>query len=330
MHPPTARILIAAIALIALAWATPASPANIPDANSIGCPNAPSGWTLPTGSTGRYVISPNPTEATQIGGDLPVDNEVNLSCTYFNSDNRPLIVNTSYALPSDLNPWWDFDFGCTSVNHVPGYLPVTGFPWDTQHRVYFVLSSKSWSYAEFQDPYDVLSSHDVGPFETIANSLLSAAQPAAHNCQLAGGGQPAPVTPPWQFHFSMSATNNDVTLSGQARGSFLTGPSATSKTGVIGQLEVTDIQLTAKAKGSERTQKLTIRVGAPISFRAFYTDTLKAEISVVSSSYPACPKGSTGVITLSSNPSPAVVLDICNGLVPAGATEQTAVSITNL
>jgi len=324
MHPPTVKTLVAALAVVGL-WIIVPAFGDVPDANSISCPNAPSGWTLP--ANGRYVLSPNPLEATDGGGDRPIDNEVEVNCTYFNGAGEPVVVNTSYALPTDINPWSDFDFGCTSVNYVPGYLPITGFPWDTQHRVYFTLSSKSWSYAEFEDPYSVLANKDVGSFESITNDLLASAQPAAHNCQLAGGGNPTPVLFPWYFSFKFTGTNNNVSLSGGSRGSFVTAPSKTSPTGIISHLQASDIFVTATPKGAS-AQKLTIRVGDPLLFRAFYTETLKAEISVVSSNYAACPKGSTGTLVVSSDPAPAVELDICGDLLPAGANEQAATSIS--
>ncbi len=324
------RLLLTAMAVCGLAWGVSLASADVPNANSIACPNAPSGWTLPAGPGGRWVVSPNPSEASPDSGDLPVDNEVDLSCSYFNADGKPLVVNTAYALPSDINPWSDFDFGCTSVNHVPGYLPVTGFPWDTQHRVYFTLSSKSWSFAEFQDPYNLLTSDDVGPFEAITNTLLSSAQPAAHDCQLAGGGEPTAIDPPWLFSFKVTGTSNNVSISGGSRGSFLTAPSKTDPTGVISQLQATDIFVKATPKGAQKAQRITIRIGAALGFRAFYTKTLEAEISVISSSYAACPKGSTGTLVVTSDPAPAVVFNICGNLLPAGADEHAATSISNL
>jgi hypothetical protein len=322
------RSFVTVIAVGGLTWGVGSAFGDVPNANSIACPSAPSGWTLPVGQNARYVHSPDPTDATPNGGLDPGIDQVAVSCSYFNSAGRPLVITTAYALPSSFNPWSDFDFGCTSVNHVPGYLPVTGFPWDTQHRIYFVLSSKSWSYAEFQDPYTVLSSSDVRPFESITNALLASAQPAAHNCQLPGGGNPVTVQAPWTFSFKVSATIANGSISGGTKGSFVTAPSATGTTSVISDLHAANILLTTKTKGSQ-TRRITIRVGQPLSFRAFYTNTLMTAISVVRSNYPSCPTGSTGTMTVTSDPAPAVQLNICGDLVPQGAHEQTAATISN-
>jgi hypothetical protein len=325
LHPPPIKTFVAAIAAGGLIWVVAPALADVPNANSIACPNAPSGWTLPAGEAGRLVQSPDPSDATEHGLQLGSD-QVRLTCSYFKHGNR-MTATVSYALPLDFNPWWDFDFGCTSVNHAPGFLPPTGFPWDSQHRLFFVLSDKSWSYAEFEDPYNILSSGDVGPFESITSALLASAQPAAHNCQLPGDGGPVAAQAPWTFYFNVTATDNDVTVSGGSKGSFVTAPnSAGLSTGVISQLHASNIFLTATTKGTNKTKQITIHVGAPISFRAYYANTLKTAISVVDSNDPSCPPGSTGTMTVST--APAVTLDICGGTLLQGRQLATA-SISN-
>ncbi|HWB21842.1 MAG TPA: hypothetical protein VG652_03030 [Gaiellaceae bacterium] len=314
MQPPTVKICAAAIALSGLIWGAASASGATPNANIIACPSAPAGWTNPPGEGGRLVQSPDPSDASASGLDLGTD-IVRITCSYFKDDNR-MTVAVSYALPIDFNPWWDFDFGCTSVNHTPGFLPVTGFPWDSQHRLYFTIDSKSWSYAMFQDPYDLLSSGDVSPFEHVAQSLLANAQPAAHNCTLPGGGGPAITQSTWAFWFTFTATNNNVTTTGSSKGSFFTSPSSSGSTGVIGGLHANNIALTVTAKGS-KPQQVSIHVGAPISFRSFYSNTLKAAIAVLDSNDPSCPVGSTGTLTVSTPSS--VTLDICGGRLLQGS-----------
>jgi hypothetical protein len=310
MQPPMAKILVGVIAAAGLIWAAPALGVP-PNASGIQCPSAPSGWMNPPGEGGRLVQSPDPSDATQDGFE-PGTDQVRITCSYFKNDNR-MSVAVAYALPIDFNPWWDFDFGCTSVNHTPGYLPITGFPWDTQHRIYFTIDSTAWSYAMFEDPYDLLSQSDVSPFEKIAQNLLSSTQPAAHNCTLPGGGGPVAAQAPWTFFFGFTATNNGVTTTGSSRGSFFTAPTSNDETGIIGGLHASNISLTEATKGSTATQQVTIHVGAPISFRSYYLNTLKAAISVLRSSDPTCPTGSTGTLTVTSGPTPTVGLAICGG-----------------
>jgi hypothetical protein len=318
LQPPTVKICVAAILLGGLIWATPAL--GVPNANSIACPSAPSGWTNPPGEGGRLVQSPDPSDATANGLQLGTD-QVRVTCSYFKNGNR-MTVAVAYALPIDFNPWWDFDFGCTSVNHTPGFLPVAGFPWDTQHRLYFTIGSKSWSYAMFQDPYDVLSPGDVSPFEQVAQSLLSSAVPAAHDCTLPGGGGPAVTQSTWTFFFGFTDTDKDVTTTGSSKGSFFTSPSSSGATGIIGDLHASNIALTVATKGSKKSRQVTIHVGAPISFRSYYSNTLKAAISVLDSNDPSCPTGSTGTLTVSTAPS--VKLDICGGTLLQGTQVATA------
>jgi hypothetical protein len=165
----------------------------------------------------------------------------------------------------------------------------------------------------FEDPYDLLSQSDVSPFEKIAQNLLSSTQPAAHNCTLPGGGGPVAAQAPWTFFFGFTATNNGVTTTGSSRGSFFTAPTSNDETGIIGGLHASNISLTEATKGSTATQQVTIHVGAPISFRSYYLNTLKAAISVLRSSDPTCPTGSTGTLTVTSGPTPTVGLAICGG-----------------
>ena len=72
MQPPSVRKLFAAVLLGGLIWAAPALGAT-PDANSIACPVAPSGWTNPSGEAGRLVQSPDPSDATPTGLELGTD-----------------------------------------------------------------------------------------------------------------------------------------------------------------------------------------------------------------------------------------------------------------
>ena len=80
-----------------------------PDAASvITCPAEPSGWYIPPGSDGRYVLT------LLSGGDVnegPIadgGSQVNVDGTYWTHQGGRLTVSVRYALRSDLNPFADF------------------------------------------------------------------------------------------------------------------------------------------------------------------------------------------------------------------------------
>ena len=139
---------------------------------------------------------------------------------------------------------------------------------------------------------------------------------------LPGGGGPAVTQSTWAFFFDFSATNGDVTTTGSSKGSFFTAPSSAGSTGIIGGLQARNIAITVTTKGASRPQQLTIHVGAPISFTSYYANTLKAAISVLESNDPSCPIGSTGTLTVSTEPS--IRLDICKGTLLQGTQTTTA------
>src|SRR5438105_985383 len=122
-------VLVAAIAT--LAWGAAASAAEVPNANSIACPAAPSGWTLPK-DMGRWVVSPNQADAvpSRLNDNWdPGRDQVTVFCNYFTKTANTLLLQVSYALPGNINPFNDFDVGCVDNSPSPGGARV----WDTKN-----------------------------------------------------------------------------------------------------------------------------------------------------------------------------------------------------
>jgi hypothetical protein len=117
----------------------------------------------------------------------PGSDQVTVYCSYFaGAGRRHIIVDVEYALPSDLDPLYDFFVGCASQDFA-ARLPNGAYAWNVRDRLYRVPSSNSWSYATFYDLGHHLAARDVPAFERIARTLLRSAGPAAHPCTLSGG-----------------------------------------------------------------------------------------------------------------------------------------------
>jgi hypothetical protein len=232
---------------------------------------------------------------------------VNVDCTYWTHQGGRLTVSVRYALPSDFNPYADFYIGC-NTNTMGLDSPTGPFLWDSTHRTYRVLSSKSWSYATFYDAYAQLQGGEVGTFEGITRQLLKDAEPIAHGCTLNLG--PTAPTTLWTFGFDATVTNNGLTTTGGTSGSFITKPNDNGGVGELGSLKAQDIVL-KMTRGSQSAGSVTLRITQPVSFAYSYGAYFKALVQVKSSSFSPCAVGAMGTLTVSSSLSRAT-LQVCH------------------
>src|SRR6266699_2943621 len=107
----SAATLIVTGFLALAAAATSAADPYADAASVIRCPSGPSGWYVPDGNDGRYVLTPLTVFVPPEGStDTPVaygGHQVNVDCTYWTKDGGRLTVSVRYALPSDFNPFAD-------------------------------------------------------------------------------------------------------------------------------------------------------------------------------------------------------------------------------
>jgi YD repeat-containing protein len=301
-----------AISASCLALALPASSVADPYADAasvITCPAGPSGWYVPPGTDGRYVLTP----LTVSGGDVneaPMaygGSQVNVDCTYWTHQGGRLTVSVRYALPNDFNPFADFYIGCkTNTTGIGG--PTGPMPWDNQGRLYRVLSPSSWSYATFYDAYAQLQGNEVGAFEAITRTMLKSAEPIAHGCSLTLA--PTAPTTLWAFGFDANVKSGGLTTTGGTTGTFVTSPNQNGGVGTLGQLKANDFVIRV-AQGSRQVGAVTIRVTQPVSFKYSYGAVLRALVQVSSSTYAPCHVGATGTLIVSTNTSTAT-LQVCH------------------
>jgi hypothetical protein len=312
-----------AISASCLALASAATSAADPYADAasvITCPNGPSGWYVPPGSDGRYVLTPLTTSANTgaYGGT-----QVNVDCTYWTHQGGRLTVSVRYALPTDFNPYADFFIGCkTNTTGIGG--PTGPKPWDTTDRLYRVLSDSSWSYATFYDAYAQLQGNEVGTFEGIARSMLKDAEPIAHNCQLSL--QPTAPSTLWTFGFDANVTNNGLTTTGGTSGTFLTKPNETGGVGQLTRLKAAAIVL-KMTQGSKAVGSVTLKLTQAVSFSYTYGAAFRALVQVKSSTYAPCHVGATGTLIVTSSVG-KVTLQACHRALLQG-TGSTNGNITN-
>jgi hypothetical protein len=323
-------------AVLVLALAAGAAHASVDpyldQANAVvPCPTAPPGWTNPPASEGgRNVLTPlssltSPDGLTEYFA-APV---VEVDCYYRTASGKDLEVSVRYALPIDLNPWSDFDIGCTVTGH-PEAASTVSQPFDSRTGVYRKVGVKSWSLATFIDALHALTPANVPRFVTVANEMFKDAQPLAHNCSLPGNNGPVGVKSIWQFSFDVNVTSGGVTSSGSASGSFATTPSANgTSTGAITGLKASNFRLRVTAGG--RTQSLAIHVAAPLGFSHSYGSQLSTQIVVLASNLSGCRTGSTGtlLVTTPMLASPTVKLTVCGHsyLNGKGSVKATILSV---
>ena len=282
-------------------------------AESIACPSAPPGWSNPPESEGgRSVLTPltavaqtdDPTEFFA----API---VQVDCRYRTTGGKVLQVSVRYPLPIDINPWNDFYVGCTSTGR-PEPASTAARAWSDDGRVYRVVGAKTWSLATFVDNLRELGKNDVPRFEAVTDAMLKAAQPFAHNCQLAGNGGPVNLKSIWTFSFDVQTTSAGVTSSARSSGSFdTTATTSGSAVGTIDNLVAKNFRLEVKSQGS--TKLLAFHVAAAIEFRHGYGSFLRTHLVVIGSNDAGCRKGSTGtlLVSLQNLTPPRVVVQVC-------------------
>ena len=320
------------LSLLALSGGT-ASASQDPyrdQAEKIDCPAGPSGWVTPPESAGGRIILTPLTALVQTDDptmffSAPV---VQVDCVYRAQDGKDFDVTVRYALPIDINPWNDFYIGCTITGH-PQNVATGPHAWDGRGRIYRVVGAKTWSLATFIDDLGQLSANDVPRFEAIADELLKAAQPFAHDCTLAGGGGPVDIKSIWTWSFNAKTTAGGVTSTAGTTGSFVTtaSPSGTGA-GVISNLFADDFRLEVTGGGTPRW--LAIHVAGPIEFRHGYGSLLRAHLVVLGSNDARCGKGAAGTLLLSLQylTPPRVEVKLCGHTYLAGKGEVRALMKT--
>jgi hypothetical protein len=310
-----ARVIFGVLSVLVLTAGTASVSADPyrDQANSIACPSAPSGWVNPPESQGgRYVLTPLTGVAS---GDDPTEffaaPIVQIDCHYRTTDGKDVQLFVRYALPIDINPWNDFYVGCTATGR-PQPDSTAAKAWNDDERVYRVVGAQTWSLATFIDNLRALGKNDVPRFEAMTDAMLKAAQPFAHNCQLAGNGGPVTIKSIWTFSFDAHATNAGITSSAKDSGSFVTTASTSgSSVGTITNLVAKNFRLKVTSKG--KSEFLAIHVGAPIQFQHGYGSLLRAQVVVTASNDTACRKGSSGtlLVSLQSLTPPRVAVNVC-------------------
>jgi hypothetical protein len=316
----TSRVLgrTPAILLAALAVAAPLAPAASVDpfadaAANVVCPAAPAGWFNPGGDGGRFVLTP-----LTPGGDdgLYGGSDIEVDCGYFTNAGKHLTVVVRWALPQDVNPFADFDIGCT-LNDFAAGVPTGAYGWNTTDRVYRVVSDQRWSYATFYDYLGQLAPADVGGFESIARTMLHASEPDAHECGIANLGRPVALRSNWAFGFDVTATANGGRTHATGEGTFAIRADPEGGAGTLLDLRAQALAVTVTAKGA-RPRTVRLRVLAPRDFRSSYGATFHARVAVTGSTLPACRVGAAGTLTVSTA-TDDVRLDVCGRrLVDAG------------
>jgi hypothetical protein len=301
---------VLAILVLAAAVTLPAAGRS----SDVGCPAGPSGWTS----------SPQNPQLWGPQQSAGLDNET-VTCIYTNGKGLTLSVRAQFALPVDMNPFNDFNFGCGSAS----------VAWNDSSREYLLASTNRWSYVVFQDPESILSSGDVSAFESLSKTLLQSTDGVAHTCSLKTAK--TAVTNTWQFAFRLdlarkgfsasavvgSHTANQVEAQPVDDGSFET--KNTGKSSQILDVKAPLIPVAVSDGGKHYT--LTLRLEQGVSFR-YHAAALKGGVStakaqlqvkvrVVRSNEPACRARSTGTLTLSTLPSSAS-LDLCGSLFRTG------------
>jgi hypothetical protein len=315
-----AGILVLAATSSAATSATPTTTGDpyLVAARVITCPHAPIGFKLLRGSAGRFVLTPLSSMNESPGGT-----SVQVTCNYVTQKGGVLLaVAVRYALPTNVNPFNDFDIGCTSLS-TQKTAGSGSLPWSTQGRIYRVASPTSWSFASFDDSSAVLTSTDEPAFETIAQTMLESAGPIAHNCKLANTAPQAQTV--WTFSFNAHVQSHGLTTTGGTLGTFVTAPQPGGEV-ALGALKARDIVLKI-SQGTQTVGSMTVALTRAVSFDYSAEGALKAAVLVKSSTYAPCHSGTTGLLTVAVT-TRTVTLQVCNRNLFAG-TGVTGPSITN-
>jgi hypothetical protein len=291
----------------------------------VSCPAAPTGWTSSSAGPQDYGPEQNP------GSDLE-----RITCIYVDAKKEQLSVALNYALPSDLNPYSDFDYGCGTG----------AIPWSNSLRDYQVVSTTLWADATFDDPLDLTSAANVPQFEGVAQQLMKQAHGLAQSCAL--NVKPTQTSAGWLFDFEFDLNGNGVIAYG---GIGTHVPASTKIVGVAsyaipdGSLQTKgsqshpsvtgitspDVKITVLDHGKIHT--VTIEFTKGLSFKSVTvadgtveSNTLDAQVKVIHSTLSTCPRGSLGTLSLATAP-PTVKLGLCGPVFAALTSRKPEVTI---
>ncbi len=285
--------LLAACAAAVAFVAAPTGRAASNDPNDINCPAAPSGWSA--SAVTKHVVTPQSVPNAQ---DPNTDNEtyaqggnaVSVSCTYRHSAAKLVSVTVSYALPADANPASDFELGCGTGS----------VSWNGSTRVYRASSLREWAIATLDDAYGSLAGGDVPRFENVTRQLLQNAQAYGHSCSLAAK----------QTGISSRVYFDILVAGANLKDTFYTSQSG--KAGVSPITQISGLTAALPVKTSAGTHVLTIKLTRGIDYRSqtpHAAGQARFHVVVTASKVPACRKGATGTLTISTKP--VIVLAVC-------------------
>ncbi len=290
--------------LVACALVAPAGGRadSVKDPNAIPCPGPPAGWSaLPVVKNVRTptTVSTALPESYMSGGNL-----VSITCTYFASEGNRTNVVVNYALPTDPNPAADFNYGCGKGDA----------PWSAEYSVLRVASIEQWAYAMFTNALTPLTSRDVSGFTNVTRRLLASVSGYGHPCNV--GSRPTTVTSSYVFDFTLAKKRVETLF-------WIEPTGERSDVTPISRVIATAFQLGVAVKGTGHT--LTLAFAKGIDFRPG-TAKRKAQarftVRVVRSSLASCRKGTTGTLTVTTQPS--IALALCGASV-LGADSLTGV-----
>jgi len=288
---------------------------------SISCPAAPSGWTVAPANPTVYGPSQNPGQTQE-----------DVTCEYIQGS-KVVSVTADFALPTDQNPYEDFDYGCGHGSDQA---------WSAAQRIYFVLSTTQWGYAELIDTSREIADASVPAFEAVTRALLKSSEGFGHNCSL-NTTSPEEAQEVFFFSFEWSLLAKNFTafggVSSSVKGNALAP--AGSFTAVspadgsslledVASVHAPPIALTVVEGTKEHTVTVRITHGIDFLMKSFL-QRLRVRIRVVSSNDSACHKGAQGTITISttqflaSPTAPASVqIHLCGSLFSRGREKAIA------
>jgi hypothetical protein len=290
-------------------------------AKSLVCPEAPAGWTASPQNPVLYGPAENPGQNAQ-----------EVQCSYIKAG-KVMVVTADFALPTDQDPYADFDYGCSYGGDQA---------WTANGRTYIVTSKHQWGYAELVDYNHVLSGGEVGVFEGLTRELLADSEGFGHGCSL-DTKRPVSAEELFLFSFEWSTLGPNYTEFGGVssaspgnplipEGSFTTVSTATGSSLLekVIRIHAPAIALTIVQRGHERTVTIKIVRGVDYATNST-TDRLRMRVQVVASDDAACPQGSRGTLTLSTTQflsnttgNAALGFDLCGKLFSRGRPETIA------
>ncbi len=262
------------------------------DPNAINCPSAPSGWD--SAAVTKIVATPQsvPDSREGLDGELQAQggNIVTVSCVYRESAAKNIYVTVSYALPTDPNPFSDFDLGCGTgaVN------------WDAANRVFRISSLEQWALASLIDSSSVLPASKVSAFEGVARKLLENVNGYAHPC----GIVVKPTSVKGRIYFDILVAGANI------KETFYTSTRTSGGLYTIEQIDPLVDAFHVQTKAGNRV--LTVKLTRGIDYRkqtGHVTGRARFRVVVTASQIASCRKGANGILTVSTQP--AVLLDVC-------------------